>query len=72
MDAKPALDGTEPAAAPSAPENIYQTAVRHELQFLEDWRNGLVSPVSAAMRVRQIRDARLVEIPATLGRRSWA
>ncbi len=69
MDAKPALDGTKPAAAPVSMENTYQTAVRQELQFLEAWRNGLVSPVWAAVRVRQIRDARLVEIPAITGRR---
>jgi len=41
-------------------ENPYLRSVVDELLFLDEWNAGRVSPVSAALRVRQIRNAKLV------------
>lgn len=41
-------------------DNPYLRAVLDELRYVDAWKSGQVSPISAAVRVRQIRNAHLV------------
>jgi hypothetical protein len=40
--------------------NPYLRAVLDELHYHDAWQSGRVSPISAAVRIRQIRNAKLV------------
>ncbi len=41
-------------------ENPYLRSVLDELFYLDAWKAGRISPISAAVRIRQIRNAKLV------------
>jgi len=54
------LESPDRADASLILENPYLRAVLDELFYLDAWQAGQVSPISAAVRIRQIRNAKLV------------